>query len=156
MTRVVILRGIPGSGKSTWTEKNLGLQDLVSSADRFMVDEKGQYDFSRDKLDDVHRKCLKRFVLGITPSSSEGPFAGPPNVVVDNTNTLFEHMKIYLDLARAFSCGIRIVRMDCPIDVARARQRHAVPIQTLERMQRNLEIPLPKEWRDIEEVVRTY
>jgi predicted kinase len=82
---VIILRGLPGSGKSTVASQMNG---VVCSADEFMVDELGKYDFDPDRLGECHDKCFDKFLavlaIGATP-------------VIANTNTMRWEMQRYID-----------------------------------------------------------
>ncbi len=50
-----IVRGIPGSGKSTFA-KTLGGQHY--EADMFFIDENGVYNFDFTKIKDAHQWCI--------------------------------------------------------------------------------------------------
>ena len=58
---LILLRGIPGSGKSTLGEIILqcpgSSSPEVLSADNFFIDEKGDYNFDGSKLKQAHNEC---------------------------------------------------------------------------------------------------
>jgi hypothetical protein len=77
----VILRGLPGSGKSHLTSRILACQpdSVVCSADAFFMQEGGDYNFEARKLNLAHNFCMARY--------SSAHKSRAPVVVVDNTNT---------------------------------------------------------------------
>lgn len=60
MRNAYIIRGLPGSGKTTLALK---LAENVVSADDFMVDSKDRYHFAADKLPEVHRACFETWQI---------------------------------------------------------------------------------------------
>ena len=59
MKKLYIVRGLPGSGKSTFAEALVGSDFLVCEADKyFMVD--GEYKFDGSKLKDAHEWSRNR------------------------------------------------------------------------------------------------
>ena len=59
MTKLYIIRGIPGSGKSTFAKKLLqeGKVQQHLEADEFMTDENGDYKFDPTILQKCHQQC---------------------------------------------------------------------------------------------------
>lgn len=63
----VILRGIPGSGKTTVADKlvlaatEAGKTVQVCCADDYMVNKDGEYSFDASRLADAHGKCYAKF-----------------------------------------------------------------------------------------------
>ena len=122
---MVIMRGYPGSGKSTYINKYFP-DAVVCSADLHMVDLAGNYDFQPEKLGYAHKSCRN--------DAREALVAGETLIVIDNTNTRLREYKDYLKLARTYGYHVRFVRMDTPVDVAASRNTHGVPHATVERM----------------------
>ena len=53
-----IVRGVPGSGKSTFAKRLVGDDFLVCEADKYFVDkETGEYNFDFTKIKDAHKFC---------------------------------------------------------------------------------------------------
>ena len=131
---VYIMRGIPGSGKSSWIANNLD-RGLVCSADNFfMVD--GEYRFNPAKLPEAHKACLRFFVELFDDS-----FVG--DIIVDNTNTQLWELTPYLAFAEMKGHSVELIHIQCPVDVAAARNTHGVPKKAIEAMAARYEKPLP-------------
>lgn len=123
---VTIMRGISGSGKSTYIRNHIP-GAYVCSADDFFIDPDGIYQFDRNKLGEAHRWCYNKFLTALTDWRE--------NVVVDNTNTQLFELYGYAQLAWAYGYDVRVVRMDTPVEVAAARNLHGVPHAGVKAMQ---------------------
>lgn len=152
--RVVILRGISGSGKSTYTAKHCKGAKVVS-ADNYFTEVLGEgkaYKFDASKLGEAHRWCMEKFVRAITHID---PIARAPFVVVDNTNLALWEFMGYVQVAQAMGYEVEIVRMDTPPHVAAARNVHGVPANKVEDMARRFQ-NIPPFLRLTEKVVKGY
>ncbi|GLE08301.1 hypothetical protein PINS_up019352 [Pythium insidiosum] len=82
-TLLVVLRGMPGSGKTTFAStmeiyaRSLGLSVRVCSADHYFDGEDG-YVFAHHLLPEAHKQCWRRFVSAVR--------SGVQVVILDNTN----------------------------------------------------------------------
>lgn len=153
--RVIVMRGIPGSGKTTlakriveqavrrraWSEDNV----KVYSADNFFVGLDGVYRFDAKQLGAAHQQCLRMFANDLVAEYHD-PHEGAL-LVVDNTNTSVAEMAPYAQLALAFEAELLVVTVDCDRLVAFGRQTHGVPeghhFKMDERLRR---AQLPKSW----------
>ena len=53
-----IVRGLPGSGKSTFAKQLVSHDFLVCEADKYFIDkETGEYNFDFTKIKDAHKFC---------------------------------------------------------------------------------------------------
>lgn len=131
--RCIVLRGLPGSGKSTFT-RQLGEEAIVCSADHYF-ERSGTYEFDPKMLFLAHRICHNKFQAAVD--------AGAPLVVVDNTNIKYKDWKDYLtySLERGYYVTVAEAQ-ERDIDILVARGKHGVPRPTYERMLR--------EWKDFE------
>ena len=139
--RVILMAGVPGSGKTHYVNK-LGLShESVVSADNFFVED-GVYRFDPTKLGAAHGDCLRGFVAAL--------MKGLETVVVDNTNTTVIEMSPYVALAAAYGYETEIVRVVCDPAVAAARNSHGVPERAVramsERLERTFQEGLPPFW----------
>jgi NEDD4-binding protein 2 len=144
---VIILRGISGSGKSTWVknfrESNPDAKIEVASADDFFVGCKtGEYKFDPSKLNEAHATCFEYFE---TLLRNRKPWAVEKcdYIIVDNTNTQLWEMSPYIALANLHNVPVRIIRMVCPEDVAATRNVHGVPLKAIQSMNGRMQTLLP-------------
>jgi len=131
MSEVIILRGISGSGKSTFIQQNIlpYFQDraAVVSTDFFMVDEEGRYSFHPLKLQEAHKRCLLQFVALVMEDFDHSPEA----IIVDNTNTSLWEISPYTQLALAYGHRLEVVTLLCSPDIAFSRTQHQTPVHTV-------------------------
>src|SRR3990167_6049216 len=145
----VVMRGIPGSGKSTRTSLLLRAADaiersrLLCSADSFFVDgTTGRYSFNPKLLGRAHASCFAAF--------KEGLAHGTSLIVVDNTSTKGWELKKDVDEALEAGYAVRVeelcARDDSDIKLFHNRGLHGVPIDKMRQMharweQLNMEHP---------------
>lgn len=138
--RIYLLRGLPGSGKSTWWKRPGTLADFgghpmeetdiaVCSADTYhMIN--GEYHYDPKNAGKAHGQCLLQYVRCLQTH--------PGTIVVDNTNTTLLELAPYVRLAEAYEVPCEIVYLMCSLETAVRRNTHAVPVNTLLKMQANL------------------
>lgn len=147
--RVIIMRGIPGSGKSTWHAKNYPVS-YVCSADLFMTDEEGNYRFDPTKLPLAHDSCLRLFLNFIeSPNligSSRVPANHPLPIIVDNTNVRMYELAPYYRVTEALGHDVEIVHVLCDPSKAAERNTHGVPVEKVLEMAKSFE-PVPPWWK---------
>ena len=89
--RLVLMRGMPGAGKTTFVNQWLHTLDLaetvVVSADSFFETERGAYKFEADRLPEVHASCR---------DIARAAIASKKLVIVDNTNMRARDVQDYL------------------------------------------------------------
>lgn len=124
---VLILSGIPGSGKSHYARSIQNVR--IFSADKFFK-QNGQYVYSRSKLPEAHKWCFRHYATFLVTKSAEDT----GTVIVDNTNCTAVEIAPYYTLAEAFGHSAKVVRIACDPRTAFARQTHNVPQETFERM----------------------
>lgn len=117
--KVVLIRGIPGSGKTYYALKHFPGHTLIEADDYFMIGD--EYVFDHGKLADAHKWCQWRFDQLVK--------LGQP-VVVANTFTRYWEMKHYLlEVPNAI-----VIR--CTGERPNA---HGVPASAVERMKGRFE-----------------
>ena len=84
--KLLILRGSPGSGKSTICRRQFPSWKIVS-ADDYFTDATGKYKFIPEKIQQAHDVCFELAVKFLTTGY---------NVVVDNTNKKLWEFRRYL------------------------------------------------------------
>lgn len=88
--KLLILRGAPGSGKTTVATKTKFFAGWVTvSADQFFTKPNGSYHFDATKLQEAHNWCFNKAKEALSRGS---------NVVVDNTNRKLSEFKRYLEI----------------------------------------------------------
>ncbi len=132
MRYAFIMRGIPGSGKSTVAKriaeffKNDGDRAVIHSTDDLcMVD--GEYQFDPELAGARHAQNLENFTDSLE--------RGIPCVIVDNTNVSQAQYAPYWKAAK--DAGYRPVFVELPHPpplVAANRNSHGVPIEVINKM----------------------
>ena len=128
-----IVRGIPGSGKSTFAKQ---LTSNIFEADQyFMVydDEysEGVYKFDITKIKEAHADCQHNVKLAMLSSINK--------IAVSNTFTQEWEMKPYFDLANEFGYTVFTVIVE---NRHGGKNTHGVPDDKLEIMKNRFEIKL--------------
>ena len=129
---LIIVRGIPGSGKSTFAKEIVKMfpDDSVHwESDMFFM-HNGVYCWKPNKVNLAHRWCQQKV---------EKSFDAVDIVVVSNTFTTESEMKSYLDFAKENGISVQIVRME-----NRFENEHGVPKATLEKMKARF-VDMPNE-----------
>lgn len=117
MKKLILVRGLPGSGKTTYA-KSTGLRHYET--DMYFTDPNGAYSFDRAKAAEAHSWCQY-----LTRESLE---AGE-SVVVSNTFTTYEEMEPYFRIARECWANIEVVTMRGEYESI-----HAVPPTVMDLM----------------------
>lgn len=125
MRNVIILRGISGAGKSTYTQANFPTATVCSADNYFMLG--GTYQFDGAKLGRAHDWCKSQFKVALQQ--------GVDQVVVDNTNTTMREMKFYVETAAEYGYDLQVVRLVVDPAIAAARNQHGVPAEKVQQMQ---------------------
>lgn len=96
--RLLILRGPPGSGKTTMAQARFKNWTIVSAND-FFVDENGKFRFEREDLQAAHDWCFR----GVRDALLRGE-----DVVLDNCNRTIKEFARYFELE---SKEVRVYRL---------------------------------------------
>jgi len=140
MKQVIILRGLPGSGKSTFAKNlkvdfsNVYRTEIVSADDFFTIALTGEFKFDPTRIGDAHADCFRRYLQLLQTKIDR--------VIVDNTNTTRLEISPYVLAAEAFGYSHLIKYFPCSIEEASERNIHNVPIETIARMAMGFEQPL--------------
>lgn len=140
MKSVYVLRGLPGSGKSTWTLAVPGA--IVCSADDFFMKlGGGVYKHDPAKIGEAHAECFRKYLDALRD--------GKETVVCDNTNSTAAEISPYMLAAAAFGYEATIVLFRCDVETALSRNTHKVPASIMAQMARGIDHPLPPWWKVI-------
>ena len=134
--KLYIVRGLPGSGKSTFAEALVGSDFLVCEADKyFMVD--GEYKFDATKLKQAHESCRNMVETYMKDSLVNDQFYR--EIAVSNTFTQEWEMQAYFDLAEKYGYMVFTVIVE---NRHGGVNQHGVPDDKLEQMKNRFELQL--------------
>ena len=102
---LILVRGLPGSGKSTFAKKNFvkkhGFVHLEN--DMFLYDKDGNYVWTPEKAKEAIQKCYNETAKAL---------AAGKDVVVTNVFVTFKSTRRYLELAKKYNAEFKIYRKD--------------------------------------------
>jgi len=134
--RIVVLVGLPGSGKSTYLERS-GAAGLSSDGIRRLLADDETDQTIHDRVFGTLRYLLRQRIA-----------LERPVTYIDATNLTRQERKPYLAIGAAFGCEVEAMFFDVPIEVCRARnagRARVVPGEALDKMQERLEPPTLEE-----------
>lgn len=134
---LILVRGLPGSGKTTFAEFVASRsedfpENMFCADDFFMID--GEYRFEPRQLPNAHGWCKAMTSLAMN--------RGTDTVLVHNTFTQRWEMQPYLDLAEQFNYTVVVVSMfdgGCSDEQLVDRNSHGVPLEAIEAMRARFE-----------------
>ncbi len=134
--RIVVLVGLPGSGKSTYLER-LGAPGLSSDRIRGLLADDETDQTIHDRVFQTVRYLLRQRLE-----------IGRPVTYIDATNLTPEDRRPYIEMGRSHGCEVEAVFFYVPMAVCRernARRRRVVPEEALAKMAAKLTPPAVEE-----------
>lgn len=132
---LILLRGLPGAGKTTLAEVILqssqGVRPDVISADNYFMDDKGNYNFDVSKIKEAHNSCQQICAERMRLEFSK--------VVVANTFTEQWEMEPYFEMAERYNYRVHSVIIENRHD---GKNIHNVPEDKLKQMKNRFQIIL--------------
>ena len=134
---LIILRGLPGAGKSTFANF-IWESSAIFEADKYFYDKDGNYNFDASKLHQAHKWCQDSVKQAMLDNIlSRGHMY--PEIIVSNTTTTEKELEPYLELAKLFEYHVvSLVVENRHGNVS----THNVPAETLLKMEARFEIKL--------------
>jgi predicted kinase len=123
-----IVRGVPGSGKTTLAKQ---LTSNVFEADHYFYDNDGNYNFIPSEIKEAHKEC-QQFV-GFAMES------GIQKIAVSNTFTQEWEMEPYFELAKKHEFKVFTIIVE---NRHGGKNQHGVPEDKIEQMKNRFEITL--------------
>jgi predicted kinase len=130
--RIVLLVGLPGSGKSTWLAQQAGGGISSDAVRKLLADDETDQSIHDQVFQTVRYLLEQRLAIG------------RPVTFIDATNLTPEERRPYLEIARARGVPIDAVFFDVPLSVCQernARRSRVVPREALEKMAAKLVPP---------------
>jgi adenylate kinase family enzyme len=126
--RMILIRGIPGSGKTT-SAKKIMQENPSFNFKHYETDQwfmaSGKYVFDRAKLSEYHKLCQE---------AVQDSCVNSENVIVSNTFIKRWEMQFYIDCSFRYDYHVRVI-----IRTGRYPNVHGVPEDVVERMRSNFE-----------------
>ena len=126
-----IVRGIPGSGKSTFA-KTLGGTHI--EADQYFVDVDGNYNFDGGKIKLAHEYCRAQTEAWMR---TDGTQVNVDRIVVSNTFTQEWEIKPYFELAKEYGYKVFTIIVE---NRHGGKNVHEVPEDKIQMMKDRFEI----------------
>jgi predicted kinase len=133
---LTLLRGVPGSGKSTFA-KMITNDYSICEADQFFYDKEGNYNFDPARLKAAHEWC--KFHVETRMKDNQNNPQYYPNIVVSNTFTKEWEMSDYFDLAKKY--GYKVFTLIVENRHGGVNQ-HGVPEEKIQQMKDRFEVKL--------------
>lgn len=117
--KLVLIRGIPGSGKTTEAMKFVKAGFAHCEADHFFETPNG-YEFDPQKIAEAHRHCQDTASMLLRVGR---------DVVVSNTFSRLWEMAPYVQMADRYGAELEVIEM-----TGRFQNVHGVPDEAIQRM----------------------
>jgi NEDD4-binding protein 2 len=137
MRTLIILRGLPGAGKTSFANM-IWESGVIFEADKYFINNEGEYVFDAFKLHKAHEWCIASIEAAMQRNKeSEGKYFS--EIVVSNTTTTQKEIQPYLDLAKAYEYNVVSLIVENRHGNVSV---HGVAEETMDKMEKRFEIKL--------------
>lgn len=135
MKTLYLIRGIPGSGKTTFARKLLeqGKVQRHFEADMFFIEKDGVYRYRKELIVQAHTWCQKQTLEALSQRHS---------VVVSNTFITINELMPYYNIATITGADVKVIRA-----TGNFENQHNVPADIVSRMKQQYQA-IPNEVLD--------
>jgi ATP-dependent phosphoenolpyruvate carboxykinase len=124
---VIIIRGVSGSGKSTFSNL-IADPKVICTADDWYYETYGFYNWNVKDIPKAHGWCKDKFLKALDDDSIE-------NIVIANTNTKTKDFEFYASTARSRGIPVHFIVME---NRHGGKNTHNVPEETLIRQKESI------------------
>ena len=129
---LILIRGLPGSGKTTYAINNFPWY-FHYETDMFFENDRGDYIFDSSKLSEYHKKCFDKMVHAMNDIAA-GLTRVWDGVTVANTFSRIWEMQKYIDFCKNNNYKFRVIRLNTQYGNV-----HNVPKNTILNMKNRFE-----------------
>jgi predicted kinase len=134
---LVIVRGLPSSGKTTIAKILTANQGVAISVDEFMTTPNGEYEFSKNAFIEAQRQC-KNLCQDLMQSETD-------LIVIHNTMAQAWEAEPYFDMAREYGYLVQVMNLyDGGLTDAELASRsvHSMPIHLIQKTRQRWDIDI--------------
>jgi predicted kinase len=131
MKELVLLRGLPGAGKSTLARMLAGEAYPALSVDDYFTDPDGNYHFESDKNHLAYKQCEQMCEAEVKK--------GTAKIFVHNTFTMDWEMEPYLKMAKQYNYRLHVITVE---NYHENSNIHDVSKEQLEKMAEKYKVKL--------------
>ena len=133
-----IVRGVPGSGKTTFAKRLVNNDFLICEADKYFIDKStGDYKFDPTKIKEAHKWCQNVVETYMKDNQLNENFYR--EIVVSNTFTMEWEMEFYYELAKKYNYDVFSIIVE---NRHGGKNSHGVPDDKIQIMRDRFQIKL--------------